>query len=344
MRFGVFDHMDHSGGPVGEQYENRLQLIEAYDRGGFYAYHLAEHHGTPLGYAPSPSVFLAAVAQRTRKLRFGPLVYLVPLYHPLRLIEEICMLDQMSGGRLELGVGRGVSPIEVGFYGADPAKGTKQLAEALEVIKEGLTSDILNHKGEFYQFDQVPMVMKPVQRPHPPLWYGVRSPETTAWTAANDANIVTLMPSRLAREITDRYRAEWQKLGKPASKLPLLGVARHIALAGNDGDAKRSAQRAYRPWRKHIELLWKQYGVPFGLGMLPLEFDELQNMGGGFAGTAAGAIDYIGKQTEASGANYFVCDISFGDLTLAEAMRTVELMARDVMPALCSASTATAEK
>src|SRR5580700_8446531 len=141
MRFGVFDHMDHSGGPVGEQYENRLQLIEAYDRGGFYAYHLAEHHGTPLGYAPSPSVFLAAVAQRTRKLRFGPLVYLVPLYHPLRLIEEICMLDQMSGGRLELGVGRGISPIEVGFYGVDFDTGTKQFREAFEVIRRGLTED-----------------------------------------------------------------------------------------------------------------------------------------------------------------------------------------------------------
>lgn len=122
MKFGIFDHMDDSGAPLGEQYESRLQLIEAYDRGGFYAYHLAEHHGTPLGCAPSPSVFLAAVAERTKKLRFGPLVYLLPLYPPLRLIEEICMLDQMSGGRFELGVGRGVSPIEVGFYGVDPVK------------------------------------------------------------------------------------------------------------------------------------------------------------------------------------------------------------------------------
>jgi alkanesulfonate monooxygenase SsuD/methylene tetrahydromethanopterin reductase-like flavin-dependent oxidoreductase (luciferase family) len=170
MRFGIFDHMDDTGVPLGEQYENRLQLIEAYDRSGFYAYHLAEHHGTPLGYSPSPSVFLAAVAQRTKRLRFGPLVYLLPLYHPLRLIEEICMLDQMSGGRFELGVGRGVSPIEVGFYGADPAKGPKQLAEALEVIKKGLASDILNYKGEFYRFDNVPIALHPVQRPHPPLW------------------------------------------------------------------------------------------------------------------------------------------------------------------------------
>lgn len=191
----------------------------------------------------------------------------------------------------------------------------------------------MNHKGEFYDFDDVPIVMKPVQRPHPPLWYGVRTPETTIRTAANDANIVTLQPAPQAREITDRYRAEWQKLGKPASKLPLLGVARHVVLAENGNEAKRAAQRAYRPWRKHPELLWKQYGLPFRLTMFPLEFDELQNAGGAFAGTAEGARAYIEKQTEMSGTNYFVCDISLGNLTLAEAMRTVQLLAGEVLPA-----------
>jgi alkanesulfonate monooxygenase SsuD/methylene tetrahydromethanopterin reductase-like flavin-dependent oxidoreductase (luciferase family) len=333
MKFGIFDHMDEMGAPVGKQYRDRLQLIEEYDRGGFYSYHLAEHHGTPLGHAPSPSVFLAAVARCTKNLRFGPLVYVLPLYHPLRLIEEICMLDHMSGGRLELGVGRGVSPVEVGFFGVDPAKGPKQFAEALDVIKKGLISDVLNHRGEFYEFDSVPMVMKPLQLPHPPIWYGTKSPEGAVWAAANDANIVTLAPAGAARAITDRYRAEWEKLGKPISKLPLLGLARHIVLAENEREAKRSAQRAYRLWRKHLELLWKQYGVPFGLGFLPLEFDELQKVGGAFAGTAEGARAYIDNQVEASGTNYFVCDISFGDLTLAEASRTVQLLAREVIPA-----------
>ena len=103
MLFGIFDHLDDGGVPLGQLFEERLQLIEAYDRAGFYGYHLAEHHATPLGYAPSPGVFLSAVAQRTRQLRFGPMVYLLPLYHPLRLIEEICMLDQMSAGPLSAG-------------------------------------------------------------------------------------------------------------------------------------------------------------------------------------------------------------------------------------------------
>ena len=132
MKFGVFDHLDLGAVPLGEHYENRLKLIEAYDRLGMRSYHLAEHHATPLGMAPSPSVFLAAVAQRTRRLRFGPLVYTLSLHHPLRVAEEICMLDQMSGGRLELGVGRGVSPHEVAYYGVDPAKAQAMYIEALQ--------------------------------------------------------------------------------------------------------------------------------------------------------------------------------------------------------------------
>src|SRR5262245_50158137 len=152
MQFAVFDHLDFSGLPLGEHYENRLKLVEAYDRLGIRTYHLAEHHATPLGMAPSPSVFLAAVAQRTRHLRFGPLVYTLGLQHPLRVAEEVCMLDQMSGGRLELGVGRGVSPYEVAYYGVDPAKAQAMYIEALQVILAALASKPLDHTGEFYKF------------------------------------------------------------------------------------------------------------------------------------------------------------------------------------------------
>src|SRR6201988_2432833 len=122
MEFGVFDHLDRYGGALADYYEDRLKIAEAYDRAGIYAYHLAEHHATPLGMAPAPSVFLAAVAQRTTRLRFGPLVYPLAFHHPLRVFEEACMLDQLSGGRLELGIGRGASPHEMRYYGIDPAE------------------------------------------------------------------------------------------------------------------------------------------------------------------------------------------------------------------------------
>jgi alkanesulfonate monooxygenase SsuD/methylene tetrahydromethanopterin reductase-like flavin-dependent oxidoreductase (luciferase family) len=336
MRFGIFDHLDDGGVPLGRLFEERLKLIEAYDRAGFYGYHLAEHHNTPLGYAPSPGVFLAAVAQRTRRLRFGPMVYLLPLYHPLRLIDEICMLDQMSSGRFLFGVGRGVSPIEVGFFGADLARGMQQFAEALEVVRLGLTCDALTYNGEFYKFDSVPMALKPLQRPHPPLWYGISRPETVSWAVTNDVNIVTRLCE--TRPLTDAYRAEWKARGKSEAELPLLGQIRHIVLADSEAEARRIAQRAYRQWRRHMEFLWRQKGVPFPLhGVLPDEFGTLARSGYAFAGTPAGARRYIAEQAEAGGVNYLVCGFVFGDITLGEAMHSVELFANEVMPAFADA-------
>jgi alkanesulfonate monooxygenase SsuD/methylene tetrahydromethanopterin reductase-like flavin-dependent oxidoreductase (luciferase family) len=335
MRFGIFDHLDDGGVPIGQLFEERLKLVEAYDRAGFYGYHLAEHHATPLGHAPSPAVFLSAVAQRTRELRFGPMVYLLPLYHPLRLIEEICMLDQMSGGRFLLGVGRGISPIEVGFFGVDFAHGMEQYEEALAVIRLGLTHDELTYRGKFYKFDAVPIVLKPAQLPHPPMWYGISRLETIPWAAANDVNLVSfLRPVPAMRLLVDQFQAEWRALGKPAETLPCIGVTRHMVIADTENEARNIAARAYRPWRRNMEVLWEQRGVPFPLqGELAEEFDVLQNHGVGFAGTPDGARDYIAAQREGSGINYFVCDMAFGDITLAEARRSIELFAREVMPA-----------
>src|SRR3954466_6011232 len=100
LEFGVFDYVHPTDLPLNEFYEERLKLIEAYDRAGIYGYHCAEHHSTPACMAPSPSVYLAAIASRTKNLKFGPLVYTLGLYHPLRLAEEVRIADQISPGRL----------------------------------------------------------------------------------------------------------------------------------------------------------------------------------------------------------------------------------------------------
>jgi len=168
MEFGIFDHLDRYDVPLPEYYEARLKLIELYDSAGFHSYHLAEHHGTPLGMAPSPSVFLAAVAQRSKRLRFGPMVYALPLYHPLRLIEEICMLDQMSGGRLDIGFGRGASPIELAYFGRDAKEAQAIYAEGIELVLKGLTEKTVSFSGKYFHFDKVPMEIAPLQKPYPP--------------------------------------------------------------------------------------------------------------------------------------------------------------------------------
>ena len=96
LEFGVFDWIDRSPNVVGDLYEQRLQLAELADDAGFYGYHLAEHHGTALGMAPSPSVFFSALAQRTERIRFSTMAFLFPMYHPVRLVDEICIIGNFS--------------------------------------------------------------------------------------------------------------------------------------------------------------------------------------------------------------------------------------------------------
>jgi alkanesulfonate monooxygenase SsuD/methylene tetrahydromethanopterin reductase-like flavin-dependent oxidoreductase (luciferase family) len=332
VKFGIFDHMDSAGPPVGQQFADRLTLIEAYDRLGFYAYHVAEHHGTPLGLAPSPGIFLAAVAARTQRLRFGPLVYTLPLYHPLRLIDEICMLDQLSGGRLELGVGRGVSPIEVGFFGVDPEAGPRQFPEALRVVLAGLAADRLTFHGEFYHFDDVPIVLSPVQKPHPPLWYGLVRPDTTHWAAKEGANMVTFAPTQPARALIERFRSEWAGFAHPADAQPLIGIQRHVVLAPTEAEALETAERAYRRWLAHMRWLWDRHGLAFSLP-LPAGIGPLLDSGGAFAGTAEAFREFVAAEIAATGANYFVCDIAFGDQSIDEAMQTTGIIGTEVLPA-----------
>jgi alkanesulfonate monooxygenase SsuD/methylene tetrahydromethanopterin reductase-like flavin-dependent oxidoreductase (luciferase family) len=334
MKFGVFDHMDDRGVPLGQLYSDRLALAEAYDRSGLYGYHLAEHHSTPLGCAASPGLFLAAMAQRTSRLRFGPLVYLLPFYHPLRLIEEICMLDQMSGGRLELGIGRGVSPFETRAYGLDFSKTGAIYHEAFQLILKGLASDELSFEGEHYRFHQVPMILRPVQRPHPPLWYGTTIPENTDWPAANDVNIVSIALRPMVRIITDRYRAERARLGKNPKAMPLLGVARHVVVADTDEEALRIARRAYPRWRDSFRWLFARHGAePRIAALYPPTFDELMAIDNGVAGSPARVRDFMAAEVDASGCNYLLSWFAFGDMTLAESLRSLDLFSREVMPA-----------
>jgi alkanesulfonate monooxygenase SsuD/methylene tetrahydromethanopterin reductase-like flavin-dependent oxidoreductase (luciferase family) len=342
MKFGVFDHMDDAGGPLEGLYADRLALIEAYDRSGIYGYHLAEHHSTPLGCAASPGLFLAAMTQRTQTLRFGPLVYLLPFYHPLRLIEEICMLDQMSGGRLELGIGRGVSPFETRAYGLDFAQTGEIYHEAFELILKGLASDELTFEGKHYQFHNVPMILRPLQRPHPPLWYGITIPENADWPAANDVNIVTIALRPTVRVIIDRYRAERARLGKRDT--PFMGVARHVVVADTDEAALKIARRAYPRWRGNFRWLFARHGAEPRIATLyPPTFDELAAIDNGVAGSPQTVRDFIAAEIAATGSNYFVSWLAFGDMTLAESLRSLELFSREVTPAFASAPAAVAQ-
>jgi alkanesulfonate monooxygenase SsuD/methylene tetrahydromethanopterin reductase-like flavin-dependent oxidoreductase (luciferase family) len=176
----------------------------------------------------------------------------------------------------------------------------------------------------------VPMVLKPVQRPYPPLWYGIVAADAAYWAALEKAHIVTLLPPDLARAAIERYRLEWKKLGRPEAELPLMGVSRHVVLANSSAEAVRIAERAYRPWLKHMELLWVRNGSKLPLG-LPPEIGPLLDVRAAFAGTVNDFKMYLEDQVRSTGATYFVCDVAFGDLTPEESLQTIKLLGEQII-------------
>ncbi len=336
LQFGVFDHLDRNDLPLREYYEQRLKVIEALDRSGFYAYHVAEHHFTPLGMAPSPSVFLSAIAQRTKRLRFGTFVYALPVHHPLRVLEEICMLDHMSGGRLEIGFGRGSVPFEISYYGQNAEERQEIYAERLELILKAFTVKTLTWKGRYDQFENVPMEMEPFQKPHPPLWYGAHSPDSAERAARKGLNMVTNDMPDNARAIVARYRQIWRDVQGPAT-LPKMGVVRFIVVADSDAKAMTIARRAYLRWRSSFTYLSEMNGTLPNSPLRVESFDVLIGQGQAIAGSPETVRTFLAAQVEDSKANYIVGQFCFGDLTLEDMLRSVELFATEVKPALQAA-------
>ncbi len=331
MQFGIFDQNDRGAYELGEQYENRLKLIEFYDSAGFRTYHMSEHHSTPLSLTPSPGVFLAAVAQRTRRLRLGPLVYVLPAHHPLRLAEEICMLDHLSRGRLDVGVGRGASAHELEYFGIDSDSAPAMYVEAYNVIKQALTQPQVDFQGKYYNFKNVPIEMKPAQLPHPPLWYAVPVPEGAAWPAQNKINIVCGGPVPRVREIIDRYRAEWAAAGNSPDDIPLLGINRFVVAADTDREAMELGRRAWPSFYASFMKLWKKHGTQPRYARIPEDFDTLVKHDGALAGSPGTIAEYVHKVAGGAGANYFISQSSFGDLSQQEVLHSAAIFADEVL-------------
>jgi alkanesulfonate monooxygenase SsuD/methylene tetrahydromethanopterin reductase-like flavin-dependent oxidoreductase (luciferase family) len=334
LEFGIFDHLDRNDLPLADFYEARLKLIEDFDRAGFYGYHVAEHHFTPLGMAPSPSVFLSAIAQRTKRLRFGTFVYALPIHHPLRVMEEICMLDHMSGGRVEIGFGRGSVPYEISYYGENADERQQIYAERVELVMQAFTAKTFSFKGKYDQFENVPMQMEPLQKPHPPLWYGAHSPESAERAARKGMHMVNNDIPATTRATIARFREVWREVHGATAAPPKMGMVRFIVVAESDAEALAIARHAYAKWLASFNYLHHMHGTTPLLGARPDNFDALMQKGLGVAGTPGKVLAFLSEQLADCGANYMVGQFAFGDLTLDEMQRSVALFARDVIPGL----------
>ncbi len=340
--FGLFDWIERNTSPLHQLYEDRLKLLEAADAAGFYCYHLAEHHATPLSMAPSPALFLAAAAQRTRKIRLGPLVYLLPLYDPLRLIGEVCMLDQISGGRMELGVGRGVSPYELRYYGVDPADSRTIFNETLEVLIAGLTHDRLTFEGRHHQYREVPMELQPYQRPYPPLWYPTHNMDSMPYVARHGFNYVDLGPATAVRERVDAYWRTWEQHQGEPGRLnahvvrPKVGVLRQLFVAETDDEALAIARPAYADFNHSILKLWHAHGDHAVDALFDWETaTQLETV---ICGSPARVRERLSALVEISGCNYVNCSFAWGSLPHEKTLKSLQLFVQEIMPAFQAGS------
>ncbi|MEO6152431.1 MAG: LLM class flavin-dependent oxidoreductase, partial [Croceibacterium sp.] len=327
MKFGVFDHIDANGMAVGELYAQRLRLIERYEALGFYCYHLTEHHATDLGMASSPSVFLAAVAQRTRTIKLGTLVYLLPLHHPVRLLEEIAMLDQLSDGRFQLGVGRGGQPAEHSRFGLAEADLGPMFEEGLEILMRGLAGESVQHEGRFYTLPEVPIRLRPLQKPHPPLWYGTASSHRNAWAAQHRVNLLTLVSNARTRAVFEDYREQLAKLGVAPAAMPFMGQARQLVVAPTDRGAEAIAERAWLTFVRSFNWLVDWLGrEPYPIAQT---FAGAVDMGLAFAGSPASVRQFVERARDEAGATYLALELAFGDIAEEDAGQSAALFAHE---------------
>ncbi len=343
VAFGLFDWIDRGQKPLQQLYEERLRLVEAADAAGFFCYHVAEHHNTPLGMAPSPALFLTAAARQTRRIRLGPLVYLLPLYHPLWLLEEICMLDHLSGGRLELGVGRGVSPYELACFGVEAAESRAIFQETLAVLVAGMTHDRLTFVGQHYQYRDAPIEIHPLQQPYPPLWYPTHNPESIEYAARQGYNFVGLGSAALVRQQVDGYRQVWQAHQHESGRLnghvasPKIGVMRQIVMADSNKEALEIARPAHDDWYHSITKLWHTHNDHSVDGLFAWDTAlEHQTL---LVGSPARVREQVVRLLEETGCNYMICSFAWGTLTGEQALRSLRLFAQEVMPAVANGAT-----
>lgn len=338
VKFGLFDWIDRGKKPLQKLYEERLHLLEVADSAGFLGYHLAEHHFTPLGMAPSPALFLSAAAQRTQSIRLGPLGYLLPLYDPLRLIEEVCMLDQLSNGRLDLGFGRGISPYELGYFGVDASESRSIMEEALAVLVKGMTQERLTHHGEHFQFQDVPMELQPLQKPYPPLWYLTRAVESVRQAARQGYNCITIGPADQIRQNVATYWDTWTAHQRDEGRLnahvpePKVGVMRQVLVANTDDEALAIAQEAHSDWYHSITKLWHAYGdhgLDDNFGWEPSNRDRSI-----IFGSPERVREQVGELLEHTGCNYLVCAFAWGTLTHEQSLLSLRLFSEEIVPVI----------
>jgi alkanesulfonate monooxygenase SsuD/methylene tetrahydromethanopterin reductase-like flavin-dependent oxidoreductase (luciferase family) len=284
------------------------------------------------------------LARATKRMRLGPLVYLLPLYSPLRLIEEISMLDHLSNGRLEVGIGRGVSPFELKYHKVEHEDSRDIFIDAYKCLSAGLTTDALSYSGPYYKYDDVPIALRPLQRPYPAFWYGSSNTIGSTWAGEQGMHFVSLGPTPFARTNIDAFREALAKRGGPAhpkAEFPggvAIGVQRHVFVADTDAEAVRFAKPAMELHLAQLNWLRDRHGVTGLTSRLNVPrgatFEDCVADGSVIAGTPERVYEVLEGQVKELGVNYLLTYLFLGNMTLPDALRSLALFSTEVMPKL----------
>ena len=227
--------------PLHTVYERAMQRIVAMDRASYDAVWLAEHHFTTYSVCPSVHLMALEAAHRTQRIRIGTAVSLAALYHPLRLAEEVALLDVLTGGRINWGAGRGFELAEFAAFGVPPDETVARFREAVDVVVAAWRDERLTFHGSYWHFDDVEVLPKPLQQPGPPTWVAATSPDAVSW-AASKGHAILMDPHATFADIGAKYAAYCSDLAAhgfgPPGDTPM---ARLVAVAATDAEAREIA-------------------------------------------------------------------------------------------------------
>jgi alkanesulfonate monooxygenase SsuD/methylene tetrahydromethanopterin reductase-like flavin-dependent oxidoreductase (luciferase family) len=321
---------DASPAETAESYRWHLDLWRRAEEFGFEGIFFSEHH-FGLGFSPSPNLLIAHLAAVTTRLRLGVMGIVLPYWQPWRVAEEIGMLDQLTGGRLEIGTASGI-PQEMARIGLSVEEANARNAEAVEILDKVLANPVVTHHGRYWDFTALRIAPRPLQQPAPPRWTTVISTESARKAARRDSKLCTgFHPTDRIAQIFDVYREEARRCGHPRGP-DQLAIRRNVIVAADEGEAQETARTAAQLYRQALthDPRFSESPVPdapgqtHGFSVGPDEF---------IAGTGAQVAEQIIVQCRKLGCGNFLSTMSRNPGRNSQ-IASYEIYAREVIPRL----------
>jgi len=339
INFGTFLLMQSpSMRPSQEIYSRAVDIAQAAETLGFSNVWLAEHHFSTYGYLSRPAQLATYLAAKTTKLRVGTAVIVVPLHHPLVIAEEIATLDQLAGGRVDIGLGRGYQHYEFERLGLELDTARARWEESVDIILKAFSGGPFTYEGKLFQIPETTIFPQPLQKPHPPIWVTAQSPESVEATVRRGFNLLTGGFGVPIERMAD-FRRQFDHLlseVKPA-RAPLVGVQRAVYVTENAADARAAAEEAR--WNMRVTLSLRNHYEKVDRGRAiavpgPKEPDTDDLLDRFLViGTPDTVIRQITRVKEMVGITHFNCSFWFGDLEHPRIMKSMQLFAKEVLPA-----------